>query len=172
MHEFLSPLSNTRNDEYGCSLENRQRLLLEIAADIRKIWPCELPVFVRISATDWADNGWNLENTVDTAKKLKNIGIDLIDVSSGGNIFDSKVPENTEFQVPFAKAVKEESGILTSAVGYITSSDSANNIIRTGSSDIIALGRELLRNPYWPLKAAKQLKADILWPNQYLRAKN
>ena len=171
IHEFLSPLSNKRADKYGGSLQNKQRLLLEIATEIRNQWPKKWPVFVRMSATDWVENGWDIEDTVDTAKKLAEIGIDLIDVSSGGNIANLTIPESPGYQAPFSEAIKEEACIMTSAVGVITEPDQANNIVENKKADIVALGRELLRNPYWVYQAAEKLNYDLPWPKQYLRAK-
>lgn len=171
LHEFLSPLSNHRHDIYGGSLENRARLPLMVARAVRGIWPSYLPVFVRISATDWVEGGWDLPQSVQLAKWLKEIGIDLIDCSSGGLTADANVPYGTGFQVPFAEAVRKEAGIFTSAVGFITEPQQAEEIVSCGSADAVMLGRELLRNPYWPLKAAEALGVDIPWKNQYVRAK-
>lgn len=171
LHEFLSPLSNQRKDEYGGTLENRQRFLIEIAELVRAVWPDNWPVFVRISATDWVNNGWNTNDTVATAKILANLGIDLIDVSSGGNICKLTLPESTGFQVPFSESIKNEVNILTSAVGLITSSEYANEIIEAKKTDIVALGRELLRNPYWVLNESKKFVTSVKWPDQYARAK-
>ena len=171
IHEFLSPLSNQRKDEYGGSLENRCRLALKITKTVRDSIPQNLPLFIRISSTDWVNDGWDIEQSVQLSKWLKDLGVDLIDCSSGGNVDDAKIPVGPGYQVPFSERIKKEVGILTGAVGYITSPEQAENIIRTGQSDLIILGKEMLRNPYWPLYAAKQLKSDIQWPNQYLRAK-
>lgn len=171
VHEFLSPVSNHRKDEYGGNLENRCRLALEIVKAVRDIIPESMPLFVRISASDWVENGWDIEQSVQLSKWLKDSNTDLIDCSSGGNVSDVKIPIGPGYQVPFAERIKHETGILTGAVGFITSPIQAETIIRTGQSDIILMAKEMLRNPYWPLHAAKELKADIKWPNQYLRAK-
>ncbi|MGV8056848.1 MAG: NADH:flavin oxidoreductase/NADH oxidase [Smithellaceae bacterium] len=170
-HQFLSPLSNKRNDEYGGSLPNRVRLPLRIAEAVRKAWPENLPVFVRVSATDWAEGGWDLPQTIKFVCLLKDIGIDLIDCSTGGMIPDAKIPAGPGFQVPFATAVRNEANIPTAAVGYITEPFQAEQIISTGMADAVLLGREMLRNPYWPLEAARKLRSDLAWPPQYLRGK-
>lgn len=171
LHEFLSPISNHRTDIYGGSLENRMRLPLCIADQVRKKWPQELPVFVRISATDWESNGWSLNDSVEFSRRLKNLGIDLIDCSSGGNTENAQIPVAPGYQVSFAQAIKSEAGILTGAVGLITNARQANEIISSGKADVVLLGRELLRNPYWPLDAAKELGFDLEWPLPYQRAK-
>lgn len=172
LHEFLSPLSNQRGDEYGGSLENRMRLPLDVARAVRWIWPSERPVFVRISASDWAPGGWDLEQSIELARQLKTIGIDLIDCSSGALVPDAKIPFGPGFQVPFAAAVREQADIATGAVGFITEPVQAEQIVATGEADAVFLARELLRDPYWPLRAAHALRAEIeYWPEQYLRAK-
>ncbi len=171
VHEFLSPLSNHRKDEYGGSLENRCRLALEIAETVRKSIPASLPLFIRISASDWKENGWDAEQSVHLASWLKEIGVDLIDCSSGGNAADAVIPAGPGYQVPFAEKIKKEADILTGTVGFITSPEQAETIIRTNQADIVLLAKEMLRNPYWPLQAAKKLKVEIKWPDQYLRAK-
>ncbi|RPI04961.1 MAG: NADH:flavin oxidoreductase/NADH oxidase [Ignavibacteriae bacterium] len=171
LHEFLSPLSNQRTDEYGGSLDHRIRFLLEVTAAIRRVVPDAVPVIVRISSTDWTDGGWDIDQSVYLAWKLKDAGVDLIDASSGGNISHAAVPAGPGYQVPFAERIRRESGIMTGAVGFITSPEQAEQIIVTGQADVVILARALLRNPYWPLEAARQLKAEIEWPNQYLRAK-
>ena len=171
LHEFLSPLSNTRNDEYGGSLENRVRFLLEVLSTIRKIVSDSFPVIVRISSTDWVEGGWDLEQSVLLARMLKEAGADLIDTSSGGNISHARIPIGPGYQVPFAERIKREAGIMTGAVGLITLPEQAEQIIATEQADIVLLAREFLRNPYWPLSAARQLKTDIDWPKQYARAK-
>lgn len=171
IHEFLSPLSNHRKDNYGGSLENRCRLALEVAGTVRAKIPQTIPLFVRISASDWVRDGWNIEQAVQLALWLKESGVDLIDCSGGGNIADAIIPLGPGYQVPFSQKIKKEADILTGAVGLITSPTQAETIIRTGQSDIVILAREMLRNPYWPLKAAKQLNVDVDWPVQYLRAK-
>ncbi len=170
-HSFLSPLSNKRTDAYGGSLENRMRLPLEIAAAVRIAWPDHLPLFVRVSATDWADGGWDLPQTVELAKRLKAAGVDLIDCSSGGAIPRAKIPAGPGYQVPFSDAVRREAAIATGAVGFITDPRQAEEIVATGKADAVFLARELLRDPYWPLRAAGALGADVAWPKQYARAK-
>ncbi len=171
LHEFLSPLSNQRTDRYGGSLENRMRLPLLIAEKIRKIWPQELPIFVRISATDWADGGWGLEQSVHLCRKLKTLGVDLIDASSGGLVPQQSIPIRPLYQVPFAEEIRRKVEIQTGAVGLITSSQEAEMILQKGQADAIFLARELLRNPYWPLKASVELSEEWSWPEQYNRAK-
>ncbi|MDG0818107.1 NADH:flavin oxidoreductase/NADH oxidase [Bdellovibrio svalbardensis] len=171
MHEFLSPLSNHRQDEYGGSLENRMRLPLKLVEEVRKILPMELPLLVRISATDWAEGGWDLPQSIEFAKELKKRGVDLVDCSSGGNVPHQKIAVGPHYQVPFAEAIKQSAGIPTGAVGLITDPLSAEEILKSGKADLIFLARELLRDPYWPLHAAKKLGVDIAWPLQYERAK-
>ncbi len=171
LHEFLSPLSNKRTDEFGGSFENRTRLPLRIAGAVRRLWPEELPVFVRISATDWVEGGWDLHQSVAFAKELKRLGIDLIDCSSGGMVPDAKIPVAFGFQTPFASAIRREARIATGAVGMITSPQQAEQILVNGDADAVLLGREELRDPYWPLRAAGALGDDVKWPPQYERAK-
>jgi 2,4-dienoyl-CoA reductase-like NADH-dependent reductase (Old Yellow Enzyme family) len=176
LHEFLSPLANHREDEYGGSLENRCRLPLRVAKTIRELWPAQWPVFVRISATDWVPQlngraGWDLAQSIQFAKWLKDIGIDLIDCSSGGMVPDAQIPAGPGFQVPFAADVRKQAGIASGAVGIITEAAQAEKILTDGDADLIFLARELLRDPYWPLHAAKFFGVDVPWPNQYLRAK-
>lgn len=171
LHEFLSPLVNHRNDDYGGSLENRLRFPLRVARAVRDEWPSELPMFVRISATDWVEGGWDIDQSVVLARQLKEIGVDLIDCSSGFAVPNEPVPFGPGFQVPFAARVRSEAGIASGAVGYITEAAQAEQIVATGQADAVLLGREMLRDPYWPLHAAKVLHADAPWPNQYLRAK-
>jgi len=171
LHEFLSPLTNRRKDAYGGSLENRMRFPLSITRAVRDIWPRELPFFVRVSATDWVEGGWDLEQSIELCRRLKEQDIDLIDCSSGGLVQDAVVPAGPGFQTPFAAAIRKEAGIATGAVGFITEPFQAEQIVATGVADAVSLAREMLRNPYWPLEAAKALKADIPWPVQYLRAK-
>ncbi|HET7732952.1 MAG TPA: NADH:flavin oxidoreductase/NADH oxidase [Paludibacter sp.] len=166
IHEFLSPLSNKRTDEYGGSFENRTRLIREIVEAVQTVWPAELPLFVRLSATDWAQGGWGTDETVRLCETLHKMGVDLIDCSSGGNIAAAKVPVGPGYQVPFAEAIRA-TGILTAAVGLITKPEQINSILEDGKADMIFMGRELLRNPYFLLKSAP----DITWPIQYLRAK-
>ncbi len=170
-HEFLSPLSNHRTDEYGGDLRNRMRFLLEATDAVRAVWPDELLLFVRISATDWTEGGLTIGDSVEIAQTLKGHGVDLIDVSSGGNVSTAKVPVARSYQVPFAAQIRRESGVPTAAVGLITEPEQANDILREGEADIIALARELLRDPYWPLHAARTLGYDIQWAPQYVRAK-
>lgn len=171
LHDFLSPLSNHRSDDYGGSFENRTRLPLAVAACVREIWPADRPVFVRISASDWAAGGWDLPQSIALAHELKRLGIDLIDCSSGGLVPHAKVPASPGYQVPFAQAIRSEVSIATGAVGLIINPDDAEAIIASGQSDVVLLAREMLRNPYWPLHAAKALGADTPWPKQYARAK-
>jgi 2,4-dienoyl-CoA reductase-like NADH-dependent reductase (Old Yellow Enzyme family) len=171
LHQFLSPLSNRRGDEYGGSFENRSRLLRETITAIRTVWPESLPLFVRISATDWADNGWNPDESVRLAALLKKDGVDLIDVSSGGLVHYQKIPVGPGYQVPFAERIRKEGGILTAAVGLITTSSQAEEIVSSGKADLILIARESLRNPNFPLTAARELNTDIHWPVQYERAK-
>jgi 2,4-dienoyl-CoA reductase-like NADH-dependent reductase (Old Yellow Enzyme family) len=170
IHEFLSPLSNQRQDEYGGTFHNRTRLLREIVAAVRSSWPERAPLFVRISATDWMDGGWDLPQSVELARALKHIGVDLIDCSSGGNVPHAKVPVGPGYQTPFAEQIRRDANIMTGAVGMITSPVQAEQIIGTGQADAVIVARELLRDPYWPLRAARELGQRISWPVQYLRA--
>ena len=170
LQEFLSPLSKNRTDEYGGSFENRIRLLQEVTSAVRSVWPAGNPLFVRISSTDWTEGGWSPEESVKLAEVLKGYEVDLIDCSSGGNVYDAIIPFGPGYQVPFSEAIRK-TGILTGAVGLITSTKQAEDILTEGRADLIILGRELLRNPYFPLNAAKELKEEISWPKQYLRAK-
>jgi 2,4-dienoyl-CoA reductase-like NADH-dependent reductase (Old Yellow Enzyme family) len=167
LHEFLSPLSNYRTDDYGGSLENRMRLLLRIAERLRQRMPPELPLFVRISATDWAEGGWDIEQSVTLAKNLADHGVDLIDVSSGGLVPKARIPVAKGFQVPFARRIRNEVGILTGAVGLITDPRHADEIVTGGDADLVFIGRELLREPYWALKAQHELGAESSWPTPY-----
>jgi 2,4-dienoyl-CoA reductase-like NADH-dependent reductase (Old Yellow Enzyme family) len=171
LNEFLSPLANRREDDYGGSLENRCRLPLRVAQTVRDLWPAQWPVFVRISATDWVEGGWDLAQSVQFSKWLKEIGIDLVDCSTGGMVPDAVIPAGPGFQVPFAAGVRREAGIATGAVGIITEPAQAEQILADGQADAIFLARELLRDPYWPLHAARELGVDVAWPNQYVRAK-
>ena len=171
MHEFLSPLSNKRTDKYGGSFENRMRFPLKIAEKVREAVPENLPVFVRISASDWTAGGWDLEQSIEFCKKLKNLGIDLIDVSSGGNVPDAKIEIGAGYQVPFSKEIRERAEIPTGAVGLITEPKQAEAILQNGEADAVLLAREFLRDPYFPFTAAKQLGAEIDYiPKQYGRA--
>jgi 2,4-dienoyl-CoA reductase-like NADH-dependent reductase (Old Yellow Enzyme family) len=171
LHEFLSPLSNFRKDSYGGDLENRMRFPLAVARAVRDVWPQELPVFVRLSATDWLEGGWDLEQSIEICRRFKEQGIDLIDCSSGGIVPNAVVPTGPGYQTPFAAMVRKESDIATGTVGFITEPAQAEQIVATGLADAVVLAREMLRDPYWPMRAAKALKVDIPWPNQYLRAK-
>ncbi len=171
INEFMSPLSNQRSDDYGGSIENRIRFLLEIIGAIRNVWPVEFPLFLRISASDWADGGWTIEDSVKLGEMVKGHGVDLIDCSSGGVVSYVKIPARPNYQVPFAEAVRK-TGILTGAVGIIVSADQAEEILTTGQADLIFMARELLRDPYFPLRAARELGNDEMpWPVQYERAK-
>jgi len=172
LDEFLSPLSNHRTDAYGGSLENRTRLVREVVTAVRRVWPEEKPLFLRISATDWKEpEGWTVDQSVELAKMVKGLGVDLIDCSSGGLVPDAKVPAAPGYQVPFAERIRKEAGIATGAVGFITTAAQADEIIRDGKADVVLLAREFLRDPYFPLHAAAELGQDIDWPKQYLRAK-
>ena len=171
MHEFLSPLANQRNDEYGGSLENRMRLPLRVASAVREVWPTNLPLLTRISATDWVEGGWDADQSVELSKRLKSIGVDMIDCSSAGMVPTAVVPATSGYQTPFAERIRHEAGIATGAVGLITAPEQAEHILTTGQADVVLLAREMLRDPYWPLHAASALHAEIDWPNQYLRAK-
>jgi 2,4-dienoyl-CoA reductase-like NADH-dependent reductase (Old Yellow Enzyme family) len=171
IHQFLSPLSNSRSDEYGGTFENRVRLLIEIVRAVNKIWPGELPLFVRISATDWMEGGWDVDQSVRLSALLKKEGVDLVDCSSGGTSPHAKIPLLPGYQVPFAERLKKETGILTGAVGLITTPEQAEEILEKEQADIILLAREFLRDPYFPLHAARVLNADVKWPSQYERAK-
>ena len=170
LHQFLSPLSNNRTDEYGGSFENRIRLLLQIVDAVRSVWPQENPLFVRISSTDWTEGGWTIQESVKLASVLKNTGVDLIDCSSGGNIATAKIPAGPGYQVTFSEKIRK-TGILTGAVGFITNARQAESILQEEKADLVFLARELLRTPYFPLLAARDLGEDTPWPVQYLRAK-
>src|SRR5271168_2462623 len=170
IHEFLSPLSNQRTDSYGGSFENRTRLLREVVAAVRGAWPQGAPLFVRISATDWTEGGWDIEQSVELARALKGLGVDLIDCSSGGNVASAKIPLGPGYQTGFAERIRRETGILPGAVGMITSPVQAEHIVATGQADAVVIAREMLRDPYWPLRAARELRQVISWPVQYLRA--
>ncbi len=171
LHEFLSPLSNRREDVYGGSLANRMRFPLQVARAVRDAWPEKLPLFVRVSATDWKDGGWDADQTVELARALKQAGIDLVDCSSGGVVPHVRIPAAPGYQVPFAERVRREAGIATAAVGLITEPRQAEEIVASGRADAVLLAREMLRDPYWPLHAARVLDAEIEWPVQYLRAR-
>ena len=171
LHEFLSPLSNRRSDAYGGSLENRARLPLRVANAVRAVWPQHLPLFVRISATDWVEGGWDLAQSLQLCRWLKEAGIDLIDCSTGGLMPEAIIPAGPGFQTPFATAIRQEVEIPVGAVGLITSPEQAEQIVANGLADSVFLARELLRDPYWPLHAAKKLGVDVAWPKQYKQAK-
>lgn len=171
LHQFLSPLSNLRTDEYGSSFENRIRLLLEVVNAVQTEWSKEFPLLVRISATDWAEGGWSIEEALRLSRILKENGVDLIDVSSGGLVSHQQIPLGPNYQVPFAEQIKKETGILTGAVGLITTSQQAEEVIATGKADLVLFARESLRNPNLGLDFAKELGVDVEWPKQYDRAK-
>jgi len=171
LHQFLSPLTNTRTDEYGGIFENRIRFTLEILEAVQSEWPSDLPLFVRISATDWAEGGWSPEESVRLSAILKEKGVDLIDVSSGGLVSNQQIPLHPNYQVPFAEKIKKEAHILTGAVGLITEAAQAEEILQNNQADLVLFARESLRNPNLPLDFAKDLNEDILWPKQYARAK-
>jgi 2,4-dienoyl-CoA reductase-like NADH-dependent reductase (Old Yellow Enzyme family) len=171
IHEFLSPLSNRRDDDYyGGSFENRTRVLREIVHAVRRAWPTGAPLFVRISAADWVEGGWDLEQSIALARELKRLDVDLIDCSSGGSVPQAKISVGPGYQTPFAQRIRDEAEILTGAVGMITSPAQAEHIINTGQADAILMAREFLREPYWPLRAARELRQSVSWPVQYLRA--
>ncbi|MGO9772088.1 MAG: NADH:flavin oxidoreductase/NADH oxidase [Roseiarcus sp.] len=169
-HQFLSPLSNRREDAYGGSFDNRTRFVRECVAAVRRVLPDKCPLFVRISATDWTEGGWDVEQSVELARRLKGLGVDVIDCSSGGNIEKAEVPVGPGYQVPFAERIKREAKVATAAVGMITAPAQADQIIGAGQADLVLLARELLRDPYWPLHAARELGRPTPWPAQYLRA--
>jgi 2,4-dienoyl-CoA reductase-like NADH-dependent reductase (Old Yellow Enzyme family) len=171
LHEFLSPLSNFRTDRYGGSFENRTRILREVVEAVRQVWPAGYPLFVRISAIDWVEGGWMLDDSVALAAQLKPLGVDLIDCSSGGVVPNAPVFAGAGYQVPFAERIRRETGILTGGVGMITSPQQADHIIRTGQADVVFLAREMLRDPYFALRAADELRQEGPWPKQYSRAK-
>jgi 2,4-dienoyl-CoA reductase-like NADH-dependent reductase (Old Yellow Enzyme family) len=170
LHEFYSPLSNQRTDEYGGSFENRIRLTLEVAKTVRAILSDENPLFVRISSTDWKENGWTVDDSVKLAEHLRGIGVDLIDCSSAGVVPDGRISIGPAYQAPFAERIRKDAEILTGAVGLITDADQADRIIRSGQADIVLLARQMLRDPYWPLHAAQVLKVHVEPPVQYQRA--
>ncbi|MDZ4836211.1 MAG: NADH:flavin oxidoreductase/NADH oxidase [Candidatus Melainabacteria bacterium] len=167
MHEFLSPLSNQRTDQYGGSLENRMRLVLRVATALRKLMPDDMPLFVRISATDWMEGGWDVDQSVVLSTKLKEIGVDLMDCSSGALVPHAKIPAGKNYQVPFACRIREEAGMMTGAVGLITEVHQANEIVTSGSADLVFIAREFLREPYWTVKAEQALDQEPNWPIQY-----
>ena len=170
IHEFLSPLSNRREDVYGGSFDNRTRLLREIVTAVRSSWPNRAPLFVRISATDWVDGGWDIQQSVELARQLKKMGVDLIDCSFGGSVPHAKIPFGPGYQTPFAQQIRRGAEIMTGAVGMITSPIQAEHIIGTEQADAVLMAREFLRDPYWSLRAAREFEQSISWPVQYLRA--
>jgi 2,4-dienoyl-CoA reductase-like NADH-dependent reductase (Old Yellow Enzyme family) len=170
LHEFMSPLSNTRTDLYGGSFDNRVRLCLEVVDAVRGEWPERLPMFVRISATDWAPGGWDVDQSVELARRLRDRGVDLVDCSSGGNVAHQQIALGPGYQVPFAERIRREAGVPTGAVGLITAAAQADAIVREERADVVFLARALLRDPYWPLHAGHELGAAVRWPSQYLRA--
>ncbi|HEU4752277.1 MAG TPA: NADH:flavin oxidoreductase/NADH oxidase [Armatimonadota bacterium] len=171
LHEFLSPLSNRREDRYGGSFENRTRLAREIVSEVRREWPERYPLFLRLSVTDWLEGGWDVEQSAELARQVAPLGVDLIDCSSGGVAPGAKIPIGPGYQTPLAEQIRRETGLLTGAVGLITAPQQADHILRTGQADLVFLARELLRDPYWPLRAASELRQEIAWPVQYQRAK-
>ena len=170
IHQFLSPLSNRRTDEYGGTLDNRLRFALEVTEAVRGAWPARLPLFFRISATDWVPGGWTADDSVELARRLQALGVDLVDCSSGGNAADARIPLGPGYQVPFAERIRRETGILTGAVGLITTARQAEEIVSKGQADMVLLGREFLRDPYFPLHAAGALGEKVAPPLQYARA--
>jgi 2,4-dienoyl-CoA reductase-like NADH-dependent reductase (Old Yellow Enzyme family) len=171
LHQFLSPLTNRRTDAWGGSFENRTRLVREVTSAVRAVWPHELPLLVRISATDWVPGGWDVDQSVELCRALRGLGADLVDVSSGGLVPTAKVPAGPGYQAGFAERIRREVGVATGAVGMITSPEQADHVIRTGQADLVLLARELLRDPHFPLRAARALGHDGPWPRQYLRAR-
>jgi len=171
LHEFLSPLANRRTDRYGGSFENRTRLLRELAGAVRAAWPEPLPLLVRLSATDWVEGGWTVEESVELSRSLRGQGVDLVDVSSGGLVPDARVPAGPGYQAAFAERIRREAGMATGTVGLITSPEQADHAIRSGQADLVLLARELLRDPHFPLRAARALGQEGPWPRQYQRAR-
>jgi 2,4-dienoyl-CoA reductase-like NADH-dependent reductase (Old Yellow Enzyme family) len=171
LHSFLSPLSNRRNDVYGGAFTNRIRILAEVVTAVREVWPEKYPLLVRISSTDWTEGGWTIEESVELARVLGPLGVDLIDCSSGGNVASARIPLGPGYQVPFSERIRREAGVMTAAVGMITEPAQADQIIRSGQADVVVLARQFLRDPYWPLIAARVLGHDIQWPVEYERAK-
>jgi len=167
LHQFLSPHSNQRSDQYGGSLDNRMRLVLRVTERVRAVVPVELPLFVRISATDWAAGGWDIEQSVELSRRLKDLGVDLIDVSTGGNLPTARIPVAKRYQIPCSRRIRDDAGIPTGAVGLITDPKEADEIITGGDADVVLLGRELLREPYWALKAQHAFEEEPSWPVQY-----
>jgi 2,4-dienoyl-CoA reductase-like NADH-dependent reductase (Old Yellow Enzyme family) len=171
LNQFLSPLANTRTDRYGGSFENRIRLIRDVVAAVRTVWPEQYPLLVRLSATDWREGGWTVEETVELARRLSQDGADLIDCSSGGAVPNTTIPLGPGYQVRFAEQIRRDASIATGAVGMITNATQADTIVRSGQADMVFLARELLRDPHWPLRAAHELHEEIAWPPQYVRAK-
>lgn len=171
VHQFYSPMSNTRTDLYGGSLQNRTRLAVEIARAARAVWPDRLPVFARISSTDWVDGGWDVEQSVELSKRLRDCGVDVIDCSSGGNVATAQIPLVPLYQVPFAERIRRDAGVATAAVGLITTPQQCEDILTSGQADLVVMARQMLRDPYFPLHAARELESDVAWPKQYERAK-
>ena len=170
LHEFLSPLSNHRTDQYSGDFQGRTRIVREVVEEVRRHWPERLPLFIRFSVTDWTADGWNPEESAELARLLKPLGVDLVDCSSGGNVARASIPVGPGYQTRFSEQVRREAGIPTGAVGMITSPHQADHIIRTGQADMVLLARELLRDPHWPSRAAKELGHEIPAPVQYVRA--
>jgi len=171
LHSFMSPLSNRRTDEYGGPFANRIRIVCEVVDAVRKVWPDKYPVLLRISATDWMDGGWTVEDSIALARIVQGHGVDLVDCSSGGNIAGARIPVGPGYQVEFAERVRREAAVFTAAVGMITDPAQADQIVRSGQADVVVLARQFLREPYWPLLAARTLGHDMAWPPQYERAK-
>lgn len=170
IHEFLSPLSNSRQDEYGGPFENRTRVVRELVTALRGVWPEELPLFLRVSSTDWVEGGWSLNDTVELAKMVRPLGVDLVDCSSGGTVPKAQIPVGPGYQVDFAARIRNESGVATAAVGLILDEAQASRILAEEKADMVFLGRLLLRDPYWPLRVARETGQPLPWPSQYLRA--
>ena len=170
LHQFLSPLTNQRDDDYGGTFDNRSRLLREVVQSVRGVWPERFPLFVRISVTDWAEGGWDIDQSIELARQLRPLGVDLIDCSSGGTLPHARIPTGSGYQTAFAERIKKVAEIPTATVGMITAPAQADHIIRNGQADLVVLARELLRDPYWPLRAARDLGYTNPWPPQYLRA--
>jgi len=170
LNEFLSPLANQRHDSYGGSFDNRTRLMLQVVDAVREAWPSHLPMLVRISATDWVEGGWTIEDSIELAKRFREHGVDLVDVSSGGIAPGAKIPLGPGYQTPFAARIRAEAGIPTAAVGLITEAEQANTIVAEGAADMVFMARAMLRDPYWPLHAAAAFEQAASWPVQYLRA--
>jgi 2,4-dienoyl-CoA reductase-like NADH-dependent reductase (Old Yellow Enzyme family) len=170
MHEFFSPLSNFRKDEYGGSFENRTRIAREVVTAIRGVMPDNLPLFIRISATDWKKGGWDVDQSVELAKQLAPLGVDLVDCSSAGLVQDQEIVAGPGFQVPFSARIRRDAGLMTSTVGLIETKEQVAEILARDQADLVFMAREFLRDPYWPLRAARELKQSVSWPVQYLRA--